>query len=130
MNNLLYILYFIIGFFVLMQLYMRISTKLKKGKSVEGLERFIGRGPKANARHMFYFYTSSCAACKPMGPIVDRLKKDYKNIHKVNLGTDMEIGRRFGVMGTPSFVVIENQKIDGFYVGAKSEQFLIKQLAG
>ena len=124
MNNLLYIVLFVIALFALMQIYVRLSTWLKKGRKVENIDGELGKEINSGGRHLLYFYTSSCAACKTMMPLIDALKEEFKNIHKVNLAIDMEIGREFGVMGTPATVVVENNKITSYTLGHKNTPFL------
>ena len=129
MDNFLYILLFVVALFALMQIYVRLSTWSKKGKSVENIGGDLGKEINSGGRHLLYFYTSSCAACKTMTPVIDTLKKEFNNIHKVNLATDMEIGRKFGVMGTPATVVVEKNKITSYVLGYKNAQFLRTLLA-
>ena len=128
MDNLLYLLYFVLSLFVVMQIFMRISTYLKKGKVVKGIEGDLGRSIDSGQKNLLYFYSNGCAACKPMGPVVDVLKKEFEMVHKINIATDMNIARKFGVMGTPSTVLIEHRKISSFLVGTKSESTLRKLL--
>ncbi|MGD9898857.1 MAG: thioredoxin family protein [Calditrichaceae bacterium] len=128
MQGFLYLILVIVGFFVVMQLYIRISSVMKKGKIVDGVNGKIGKDIKAGKRILVYFYSNSCAACKPMTPIIDKLKKEFESIHTVNLAKDMETARAFGVMGTPATVLVENKKIMSFNLGAKSEVFLRKLL--
>ncbi len=124
MSNLLSIVLFVIALFVLMQIYVRLSTWKKKGKMVEDIGGDLGNEIRSGGKHLLYFYTSSCGACKTMTPIIDALKEEFKNIHKVNLAIDMEIGRKFGVMGTPATVVVENEKITSYILGHKNRSFL------
>lgn len=126
MDNFLYILYFIIALFVLMQIYMRLSTYLKKGKKVEGVDGPLGSKINTGQKNLLYFYSNGCAACKPMSPVIDQLQKEFDNVHKINVASDMETARKFGVMGTPSTIIVENGKISSFFVGAKSESYLRK----
>jgi thioredoxin 1 len=91
---------------------------------IEGIKGKLGNEVLSGRKVLVYFYTNSCAACKPMTPVIDRLKKEYKNIHKINLATDMDTGRAFGVMGTPATILVEDQKIKSFNLGAKTESFL------
>jgi thioredoxin 1 len=124
MDTILYIVLAIVGLFVVMQLYIRLSAVFKKGKVIEGVKGKLGSDIQSGKKMLVYFYTNSCAACKPMTPMVDRLKKEFKNIHKINLATDMDTGRAFGVMGTPATILVEDQKIKSFNLGAKTESFL------
>jgi len=116
MENILYIVLAIAGLFVVMQLYIRLSGIFKKGKVIKGVKGKLGKDVQSGRKVLVYFYTNSCAACKPMTPLVDR--------YKINLSTDMDTGRAFGVMGTPATVLVEGQKIKSFNLGARSENFI------
>lgn len=124
METILYIVLTIVGLFVVMQLYIRLSGVFKKGKVIEGVRGRLGNDIQSGRKLLVYFYTNSCAACKPMTPLIDHLRKEFKNIHKVNLATDMDTGRAFGVMGTPATILVEDQKIKSFDLGARKEAFL------
>jgi thioredoxin 1 len=124
MESILYIVLAIVGLFMVMQLYIRLSAIFKKGKVIKGIKGKLGNEVLSGRKLLVYFYSNGCAACKPMTPVVDRLKKEYKNIHKVNLATDMGTGRAFGVMGTPATILVEDQKIKSFNLGARTEAFL------
>ncbi|MEJ2055150.1 MAG: thioredoxin family protein [Calditrichaceae bacterium] len=124
MESILYIVLAIIGLFVIMQLYIRLSGFFKKGKVIAGVKGKLGKDVQSGRTVLVYFYTNSCAACKPMTPVIDRLKKEFKNIYKINLSTDMNTGRAFGVMGTPATVLVEQQKIKSYNLGAKTEAYL------
>ncbi len=126
MNNLLVIFLFIAGLFILAQLYVRLSVFRKKGKPIAPFDGPLWKTIEQGGRHLLYFYSSGCSACTPMTPRVEALQEEFPNVHKINLGTDMEIGRHFGVMGTPSVVLVENGTIRDFFVGAKPEAFLRK----
>jgi len=129
MDNFLYIILFIVGLFVFMQVYVRLSTYLKKGKEIGQVLGEFGKRISEDGKHIVYFYSDSCTACKPMIPIIENLKNEYKNVHKVNVATQMDIGRIFGVMGTPSTVILENRTIQSFFVGVKPINVLREQLS-
>lgn len=112
-----------------MQISVRLSTYFKKGKVIEGVDGELGRSIDSGEKNLLYFYSNGCAACRPMSPVIDALKKEYKAVHKINIATDMDMARKFGVMGTPSTILIENRKISSFLVGAKSESALRKLLS-
>ena len=128
MENILYIILAIAGLFVFMQIYVRLTAYFKKGKRIQGVSGALGKEIERGKKVLVYFYTNSCTACKPMTPVVDRLKKTYKNIHKVNLATEMDTGRSFGVMGTPALVLVENSEIRSYNLGARNEHFIKKLL--
>jgi len=124
----IYIILGIIAFFFLMQFYMIIRMRMRKGKPAPELAGKAGKMVQRGDKTLFYFYSPSCRACKVMTPIVEQLSRHHKNIIKVDVSRDMETARKFGVMGTPSTVLIEAGKISEFLVGAQSEAKLLSLL--
>ena len=61
-----------------------------------------------------------------MTPVIDKMKQKNNDIYKINLTRDMEIGKVFGVMGTPATVVVEDSKIVRYILGARPESYLRK----
>ncbi|HKJ45157.1 MAG TPA: thioredoxin family protein [Balneolales bacterium] len=123
-----YIIVGIVVLFFALQYGMVLKMRFKKGKKAPELGgkygKIVGSGKKA----MFYFYSQSCAACKPMTPVVDKYAKKAKNIYKIDITRDMATARKFGVMGTPSTVVVENGIIKEFLVGPQKEAKLSQLL--
>ena len=120
MNNVLIIVLAVFALFVAAQLYVRVSTFRKKGKAVTDVPGKLGKEINQGKKLLLYFYTHSCAACKSMTPLIDKLSGEHDNVRKVNLGTDMDVGRKFGVMATPTLVLVEDGIIKSFLIGAKS----------
>ncbi|HID39705.1 MAG TPA: thioredoxin [Calditrichaeota bacterium] len=129
MESVLYLVLTIVGLFIFMQLYMRFASFLKKGKTISGLKKGeISKEIEEGNRVLVYFYTPSCSACKPMTPVVNELSSEFKNLFKVNLANNMEMGRSFGVMGTPALVLVEDKKIKSYVLGARNRHFIEKLL--
>ncbi|TFG97089.1 MAG: thioredoxin [Calditrichales bacterium] len=124
MDNVLYAVLVIAGFFVFMRLFIWFSGKLKSGKVIPPLQGELGRRIQSGDRLLLYFYTPTCGACKAMTPVVDELKNDNKNIYKINLAKDRKIGEVIGVMGTPATVIVNSSKIEQYILGARSKKFL------
>jgi thioredoxin 1 len=124
MENFLYIILAVIGLFIALQLFLRLSAYFKKGKEIKGISGSLGREISSGRKLAVYFFSNSCAACKPMTPVVEKLQKEFPNLHKINLASDMDTGRKFGVMGTPCTVVVEKGMILNFILGARTEPFL------
>ena len=128
MDNFLYILYALIAFILFSQLYIRLSTYFKKGKILDDIPGKLGKEIGKGKKKLLYFYSSGCAACKPMTPVIDKMQKEYKNLHMINVATEMDIAKKIGVMGTPALVLVENNKISSFQLGAKNEPAIRKLL--
>ncbi|RLD13428.1 thioredoxin [candidate division KSB1 bacterium] len=128
MSVFFYISLIIVVLFVALQVYMRLQSQLKRGKQVKGLPENFVRELDQYPEVLIYFYTPSCSACKVMTPVIDRLKNEFKNIIKVNLSRDTSIGRLFGILGTPTIVLVQGTVIQNFVVGARKEDFIRKLL--
>lgn len=124
MDSFLYIILAIIGFFIFIQIFIRLSVLFKKGKTIDGIKGELGDKIKAGQKLLIYFFSPGCSACKHVTPVIDKIKEERTDIYKVDLSKDMELGQKFGVMGTPATIVIENKKISKYVLGAKSESYL------
>lgn len=128
MEIVLYIIIAVIGFFLFLQFMFVLSARFRKGKEVSGIKGALGKKIAAGERVLVYFFSQTCSACKPMTPVVDKLQKEYKNVFKVDVRRDGETPHKFGVMGTPATVLVENAQIAAFKMGAKNENQLRKLL--
>ncbi len=124
MDSFLLALAIIIGFFVVMRLFVWITGKMKTGKKIGPFSGEIGERIQKGEKLLLYFYTPSCGACKAMTPVIDEMKKEKNNVYKINLTRDYNIGKIFGVMGTPATILVNDSKIDQYILGARSERFL------
>ena len=95
----------IIGFFVVMRLIVWIQGQMKKGKTIPPFSGELGNRIQKGEKLLLYFYTPSCGACKSMTPVIDKMKEEVNNIYKINLSRDYDIGKIFGVMGTPATII-------------------------
>ncbi len=123
----LIVVYILLGIFIAfmgMQYLMVLRSKRNKGKRVGQVGGKIGRAIASGGKAMVYFYSPSCRACKYQTPVIDRLISDGHKIHKVDISRDMATARKFGVMATPTTVVLSGDEIVEFLVGAKTEEKL------
>ncbi len=119
--------YILVGIFIAfmgMQYMMILRSKRNKGKKVEQVGGKLGKVMSMGGKAMVYFYSPSCRACKYQTPIMDRLISDGLKVQKVDISRDMATARKFGVMATPTTVVVQGNEIVEFLVGAKQEDKL------
>jgi thioredoxin 1 len=125
MDTLLIIVLAFVGFFMIMRLMVWVSGKLKKGKKIPPFSGEIGERIQKGEKLLLYFYSPSCGACKAMTPVVEDMMNKKNNVYKINLTKDYDIGKVFGIMGTPATIVVNDSKIDQYILGARSKQFLV-----
>jgi thioredoxin 1 len=124
---LFYFVIALVAFILAMNLSVVLRAKFKKGKVVNDIGGKIGEAIKRGERVMLYFYSPTCSACKVQTPIIDNLinlANGRTKIFKIDVSRDVDTALKFGVMGTPSIVVVEDGKIKEFFVGVKSENIL------
>jgi len=116
-----YILLAIIGgFFALtigMQLLIRYKSAALKGKPAPDLGGRPGKIIQKGKAALFYFYSPSCGACAAMTPAVKALSKSNEGVFPVDISSDMAVARKFGVMATPTLVVVKNRVIEQILIG-------------
>lgn len=123
-----YIILGIIVAFFLLQVFMGLKMKMKKGKSVPDLPGAHGRMVKSGSKVLMYFYSPSCRACKTLTPVLRSLSKKHKNVFSINITKDMDTARKLGILGTPSVVLVESGIIKEFMAGAIGESQIIGML--
>ena len=96
-----------------------------KGSLVPDISDLTGAAPPAD-RMLYYFSSPNCGMCKGMTPIFEELSSTRKDVMMVDISgknpEQLEIAKRFGVMGTPSMVVVFEGKIAKVVLGAKSRK--------
>lgn len=75
-------------------------------------------------RSMLYFYSPSCGACRFQTPIIEKLKNELNNILSIDVSMDFRTARIFGIMGTPSIVILNKGTVKEIFIGTKDENVL------
>ena len=131
MSPLVWIVPGIVGLFVVMMVVSRVLMTLQAramvGKSApEDLSGDPGRAVRKGRKALFYFYSSHCPPCRAMTPVIDELAAECRDVYKVDVGQDMLTARKFGVMATPSVILVEGGRIQAFLVGPQSRSRLVR----
>jgi len=118
------IVYIFIGLvivFFLFQYLMVFKSRLKKGKPAPELSGNFKDAMRNNEKVLFYFFSPSCGACRTMTPIIKEYEQKNKNYFSIDLSKDFETARKFGIMATPSTVIVEKGTIKEFLLGPQSK---------
>ena len=110
--------------FIGFRYYMIFKLKFKRGKEAPELSGRYDRAVRSGEIALFYFYSQNCGACKAMTPMVEELAEVKNNCFLVDVQSDMVTPGAFGVMATPSTVIVEEGKIKDFLVGSQSKNKL------
>lgn len=114
---------FVVGVMLVMQVLPVVLSRKAVGKPVPELVPelvpFLNETQKQASRLLVYFWSPTCAVCRPMSKAIDAIGSD--SIVKVNVMEAMPLAQAFHVMGTPSVAVVEGGVVKALQVGARSE---------
>jgi len=77
------------------------------------------------------FYADWCGPCRAMGPVVDKLAKQYDGkvkVGKLNVDDEMELAQKYRVANIPTFLIFKNGQEVERMMGITSEQDLSQKL--
>ncbi len=69
------------------------------------------------------FYADWCGPCKMVGPVVEKISEDEKDVKfiKVNVDDFGDIAQRYGIMSIPTLIGFKDGKIEATVVGFQPE---------
>ncbi len=76
----------------------------------------------APSPRLVYFWSPSCSMCKGMSRVIDELREEHPEIRSVDVTREPEIAREYGVMATPTLVVIREGKVEKVLLGARGRR--------
>lgn len=127
-DNLKYLPFVLIGLITLMQLFIHISARRMRGRSLSGLEGLLDAEWLHKERALLYFSSPYCGPCKAMAPLIDKLAAEHGNLAKFDAHEHDELARQLGVRAAPTFVQLERGRVVKVHLGALSEGRLRKLL--
>ena len=76
------------------------------------------------------FWAPWCGPCRMVGPIVDEIAEERKDVlvGKVNVDEEMELAAQFQVMSIPTLVVLRNGQVVNRVVGARPKDAIVSLL--
>lgn len=113
--------------FVLMiglQKFLQAQMAKSKGQPAPQLDGDHGAAIASNEASVFYFFTPSCNACRVMTPVVKKMATTNDKVFPVDVSQDMATAQKFGVMATPTTIVVKEGIIAEILVGAQSRSKL------
>lgn len=90
-----------------------------RGRQVPELAPFLSPEQRRQSRLLVYFWSPTCALCRPMSRALDGVASSQ--VVRINVMEAPQVAAAFRVMGTPSLAVVDAGVITELQVGARSE---------
>ena len=114
--------------FLLWQLYPLLRARQLQGTEAPQLDDVVSEDQIDLKQLLFYFWSPACVMCRNVTPVIDKLMESRNDVVKLNVVDQMDIAKRFKIMGTPTLVLIQQGKITKILVGAQSEARILSLL--
>ena len=109
---------------IAVQLGPRILARRTVGRSLHGIPGSLGAAIDAGEDVIVVFFGPTCTACRRQEPAVQAVQKDFPSLFLINVPEELSTARTFGVMATPTTVLVRNRTIQKVLVGVQSESTL------
>lgn len=108
---------------------MSMRVRRSVGKPAPDVSELSGRPLDPHESTMFYFYGPHCGACKPMTPVVQAMGEQRDNVFAVDISEHPKLAREFGLIATPTVLLVRNGRISQAHVGTLSQAKLEQMLS-
>lgn len=114
------VLVLVVGFVALtvgVQVWARARAAKLKGQPLPPLPGEAGARIQQSPRALIYFFTTSCAACRPVTPKMQALAAQGQPVFPVDAMQAPELAQALSVMATPTTVEVQDGRVVGVYLG-------------
>ena len=122
MESLLKLIALFLALFFLFMYFFKIYVR-QKVKKMEGKQASIIKDG------LVYFYSERCGACKMMKPEIEKLKEKLE-VLEIDVGRPegLKVAQEFGVMATPTSILIKDGIIKKVFVGFTRHEKILKEV--
>ena len=129
MQFLPYIVVLLVFVFMALQFYPYFKLKASRGKPAPSLESGIDtKTSDESSRKLIYFMAPQCGMCRNITPIVEQLAEQRKDIVRIDASESPETAKKFNVMGTPAFVLINAGVIEKVKLGGMTREKILEMI--
>ena len=76
------------------------------------------------------FWASWCGPCKMMGPVVEQIAEDAKDVVKVcklNIDEELNLATKYNVMSIPTMIIFKNGNTSKTFIGVTDKSEIIAE---
>lgn len=112
---------------ILMQYNLHRRARRMEGKEAPDTSVVDGVAGKS-FRKLYYFYGRHCGPCKAMAVTIERVRQDHPNLIKLDIAEVPDLARLFGIVATPTFILVEAGIIRKVRLGGMTQRQLLTML--
>lgn len=112
----------------LLQVFIRLSARRMRGRSVAELKGLIDDRWLEKEKLVIYFSSAYCQPCKAMAPMIDKLSEESGNLVKLDAIEHGDLASRLGARGAPAFVQLAQGTVLKVHLGSLTEPRLRQML--
>lgn len=124
MQKMLFVIALVVALVALIKLILTLKIQRRLGRVAPDIGEFLGRAPDPGERLLVYLHSQHCTACKPMTPLINAMRTKYNNVLSINIAAQPQLARDFGIIVTPTVVIIENNNILAMHTGTLNQKQL------
>ena len=128
MQFLPYLIALLVLAYIALQLYPYFKLKASRGKAAPALGEALDEAPAETGRKLIYFMAPQCGMCRNITPIVDELAQQRSDIVRIDASESPEIARKYNIMGTPAFVLINAGIIEKVKLGGMTRKKILEMI--
>ncbi len=114
----------VVVLFIGIQIFMVKKMQGQRGKPAPQLDGAPGKAIEKGRSSLFYFYSPQCGACRSMTPVVKEMAEKRSTVFPVDISRDMATARKFGVMATPTTILVKEGTVAEVLIGPQPESVL------
>lgn len=99
-----------------------LGARRLRGKPLPDLQGIADPRLSERDKLLFYFYSAHCGPCRKLTPLVEQLAVDNDNVIAVDVGENPSAATRFGIMATPTLVLVEHGRLARVLLGGMSSR--------
>ncbi len=110
-------------------MFSRTAGRLR-GRPIDSFDAPAARPLHGRSSGLLYFFSPGCGACRNMTPQIEGLARRDPGVRAVDISRDMTSARAFGILGTPSLVVMRDGLVADVRIGPVGGEELRRLAAG
>lgn len=128
MQFLPYLVTFLVLIYLALQLYPYFKLRASRGKTAPALGKALDKASAETEKKLIYFMAPQCGMCRNITPIVDELAQQRKDIVRIDASESPEIAKKFNIMGTPAFVLVNAGIIEKVKLGGMTRKKMLEMI--